>query len=229
VAPEPITTIFLPSVLISSGQRWMNDLALELRHVLPFRRVAFGMAVIALAHPEEICGEAQRFAGLLVRCLDGPQTGFARPARRIDAVVVADVFCEIVLFDHLAHIGADFVGGRDGRADPRLEAVAEGVEVAVGANARIFVGPPRSAKCLLLFQHDESGPGHLLGEVMGAADAGDAGADNQHVEMLDFLRGGNRTGGRGDVHAFQSLFERIGVSRKFCSDQSPHIQGDRAH
>ena len=187
----------------------MDDLALELVHVLPFRRVAFGMAVIALAHPEEICGEAQRLAGDLVDDIDGPEIGLARPARRTDAVVVADVLGEIVLLDHLAHIGADFVGGRDRRADPRLEAVAEGVQVAVGTDARIFVGPPGAAKRLLLFQRHEGGAGHLLGEVVGAADAGDAGTDDQHVEMLDFLRGGNRAGGSGDVHAFQSLFERV--------------------
>ena len=37
----------------------MDDRALELGHVLPLRRIALGVAVIALAHPEEIGGEAQ--------------------------------------------------------------------------------------------------------------------------------------------------------------------------
>jgi hypothetical protein len=45
-------------------------------------------------------------------------------------------------------------------------------------------------KRLLLFQHDEGRAWQLLGQVIGAADAGDAGADDQHVEMLDLLRGG---------------------------------------
>ena len=48
---------------------------------------------------------------------------------------VADVAAEIVLVDDLAQVAEDLGGGRDRRAGPRLEAVAEGVEVAVGADA----------------------------------------------------------------------------------------------
>ena len=81
--------------------------------------------------------------------LDGPEIALARPARVHDVVLVADVPGEIVLLDHLAHIGADLLGGRDRRPDPWLEAVAEGVQVAVGADARIFVRPPGAAKRLL--------------------------------------------------------------------------------
>ena len=54
----------------------------------------------------------------------------------VDAVVVADVAAEVVLVDHLAHVLQDLGRGRDRRAGPGLEAVAEGVEVAVGADAR---------------------------------------------------------------------------------------------
>jgi hypothetical protein len=45
--------------------------------------------------------------------------------------------------------------------------------------------------------------------MIGAADTGDAGADDQHVEMFDLFRGRDGAGGRGDVHLFQSLFERL--------------------
>src|ERR1700712_1490459 len=106
----------------------MNDGARKIFHPLPFRRVAFGMAVIALAHPEEIGGEGFGRAILLVDRLDSPQLGFAGPARRIDTVAITDVPREIVVVDHLAHIGADLRSGRDRRADPRLEAVTEGVQ-----------------------------------------------------------------------------------------------------
>ena len=77
---------------------------------------------------------------------DGPQIGFARPARRGNPVPVADVLREIVFVDDFAHIGADFRRGRDRRTGPGLEAVAEGVKVAVGADARIFMRPPGAAK-----------------------------------------------------------------------------------
>src|SRR5882757_6289193 len=110
------------------------------------------MAIIALAHPEEIGGEGPRFAAILIDRFDGPQPGFAGPTRRVDAMAIANVLCEIVLVDHLAHIGANFRRGRNRRTGPRLEAVTEGVQIAVGPDARIFMGPPGAAITLLLFQ-----------------------------------------------------------------------------
>src|SRR5204863_826637 len=67
---------------------------------------------------------------------------------------------------------------------PRLEAVAEGVEVAVRANAGITMGDPGSAKTLLSLQHDVAHVRALLDHVVGRANSGDAGADDQNVEML---------------------------------------------
>jgi hypothetical protein len=93
----------------------MDDRALELVHVLPFRRKAFGVAIVALAHPEEVRGEALRFARHLVDGVDGPEIGLARPARMRDVVVVANVLAEIVLLDHFAHVGKDLFRGRDRR------------------------------------------------------------------------------------------------------------------
>ena len=134
------------------------------------------MPVIALAHPQEIRGEADRLAGVGPGGLDGPQIVVARPACRGDLVAIADVRAEIVLLDHLAHVGQDLGRGRDRRAGPGLEAIAEGVEVAVGADAGIAVGQPGAAEALLRFQHDEARAGALLGQVIGAADPGNAGA-----------------------------------------------------
>ena len=86
----------------------MDDRALELGHVLPLRRIALGVAVIALAHPEEIGGEAKLLAGVGARGLDGPEIFLARPFRRGDGVLIADVRREIVLLDHVAHVFQDF-------------------------------------------------------------------------------------------------------------------------
>ena len=162
----------------------MDDRALELGHVLPLRRIAFGVAVIALAHPEEIGGEAKFFAGVGARGLDGPAVFRARPCRRGDGVLVADVAAEIVFLDHFAHVFQDLGGARDRRAGPRLEAVAEGVQVAVGSDSGIAMRAPGAAEGLLGFQRDEARSRALLGEMIGRTDAGDAGPRDQDVEML---------------------------------------------
>ncbi len=125
----------------------------------------------------------------------------ARPARPLDPVPVADVPCQIVLGDHFAHIGLDFLRCRDRRADPRLEAIAEGVEVAVGADAGITMGQPGAAEILLALQDDKTRARQLRRQVIGAADAGNAGADDQDIEMLGGFRDRRNRAGRGEyVH-----------------------------
>ncbi len=128
----------------------MHDAALETVHRRPLRRIAFGVPVVALAHPEEVRGEAQRLAGVGSDGLDGPEVFLARPPRRDDPVLVADVAAEIVFLDHVAHIFQNLGRAGDRCAGPRLEPVAEGVQVAVGADAGIAVGAPGAT---------EAGPG----------------------------------------------------------------------
>src|ERR1700760_3095577 len=101
---------------------------------------------------------------------------------------VADVTAEIVLRDHLAYVGQDLFGCGDRRPDPWLEAVGEGVQVAVGADAGIAVRTPGAAKALLAFQDDEALAREIPAELIGAADAGDTGADDQDIDMRDALR-----------------------------------------
>src|SRR4029077_12200501 len=113
-------------------------------------------AIIALAHPEEVCGEGLRLAGIGRHRLDGPAIGLARPARGNDLVLVADVLAEIVLLDHLSHIGENLFGGGNRRPDRGLEARAEGMEVAIGADAGITVRNPGAAKTVLRFQDEEA-------------------------------------------------------------------------
>ena len=162
----------------------MNDRALESRHVLPFGRIAFGMAIIALAHPEEVGGEAMGLAGVRPDGFDGPEVLLARPARRADPVLIADMAAEIVFLDHLAHIFENLRRRRDRRAGPRLEAVAEGMKVAVGADAGITVRPPGPAKALLGFEHDKTRPRTLPGQMVGGAHPRDTGAGDDDVKML---------------------------------------------
>ena len=205
----------------------VDDRALELGHVLPDRRIAFGVAVIALAHPEEIGGEAKPFAGVVASGFDGPEIFRARPFRRSDRVLVADVAGEIVLLDHVAHIFEDLGRTCDRRRGPRLEAVAERMQVAVGPDARIAVRAPGAAKGLLGFKCDETRARTLRREMIGRTDAGDAGTRDQHVEMLG---AGGRIGlDLGlNVHRIESLRSLLSARKLQCrhceerSDEAIH-------
>jgi hypothetical protein len=147
----------------------VNDPALESLHGLPFRRIALRVAVIALAHPEEIRGQAHGFAAVRSHGLDGPEVFRARPAGRANPVRIADAGGEAVLLDDLAHILPDFRGGGDRRAGPRLEPVAERMQVAVGTDAGIAVGQPGAAKAVLRLQDDKTRPRTLRGQMIGRA------------------------------------------------------------
>ena len=94
---------------------------------------------------------------------------------------------EPVLGDDLAHIGANFRCRCDRRTGPWLEAVAEGVKIAVGADAGIAVGQPGAAKAFLRLENDKTRARELRRQVIGAADAGDTGADDQDIEMFGGL------------------------------------------
>ena len=109
----------------------VHELTLVLVHPGPFGGVAFGMAIVALAHPEKVGGEALRFAGVCARGFDSPTIVLARPPRGRDHVLVADVAGEAVLVDHFAHVLQDFFGACNRRAGPGLETIAERIEVAI--------------------------------------------------------------------------------------------------
>jgi len=91
---------------------------------------------------------------------------------------------EPVFGNDLPHIGAYFSGGGDRCAGPRLEAVAEGVKITIGADAGIAVSQPGAAKTLLRFEDDESCARNLRLQVIGAADSGNAGTDDEPCSFL---------------------------------------------
>ena len=97
---------------------------------------------------------------------------------------------DVVLGDDFTHIAQNLGRRRDGRAGPWLEAIAEGVEVAVGAYAGIAVGEPGATEAFLTFEHNEAHPRALREEVISATDAGDSGTDDQDVEVLGLARFG---------------------------------------
>ena len=182
----------------------VNDRALEGLDAIPLRRIALRMTVIALAHPQEVRGHCDGLAGIGPRRGDRPQIVSAGPVRLRDLVPIADVAGEVVLIDDLAHVAQNLRGGGDRRAQPWLEPITEGMQVAVGANARVAVGDPGAAEGLLRFQDNEARAGALLRQVPGAAHPGDTGADDQDVEVFGLRR--RRPGDcRRVVHGFRSL------------------------
>ena len=48
--------------------------------------------------------------------------------------------------------------------------------------------PPGAAEAFLILQHDKALVWALCGEVIGRANAGNAGTHNQHIEMFDGKR-----------------------------------------
>src|SRR6202048_4719552 len=99
------------------------------RHPVPLGRVAPRVAVVTLAHPQEVRGETDRLAGIRPGGLDRPELLVTRPACRGDRVPIADVAGEIVLVDNLAHVAQDLGRSCDRGARPGLEAVAKGVKI----------------------------------------------------------------------------------------------------
>jgi hypothetical protein len=169
----------------------VQDLAFEIGHAGPIRRVSFGVFVIALAHVKEISGEAAGLPRAGADGLHGPKIIIAGPMGGHDFMAVANMPGEVVFGDHVVQVFHDFGAGGDGRADPWLETVAEGKKIAIRTNAGITMGEPGASEALLGFQDGEAGAGTLRRQVVGAADARNAGADNEHVHMfraaLDFL------------------------------------------
>ena len=75
------------------------------------------------------------------------------------------------------------VGDRLG-LDPRLERIAERKHVRVGADAGIAKQVPGAADAVAALENDVAFPRALLLQVIARADAGQARADDQDVEMF---------------------------------------------
>ena len=105
-----------------------------------------------------------------------------------DMVTIADVPRQIIFGDDFAHIAQDFFGSGDGRAAPGLEPIAEGMQVTIRTNAGIFMRPPGAAEAFLILKHNKALVWALGGEVIGRANAGNAGTNNQHIKIFDGKR-----------------------------------------
>ena len=104
----------------------LADEAPVLRRPRTVGRVALGVAIVPLAHPQEVGGEVQRLAGVGLGHFERPAVGVTRPTRVRDSVLVTDVTREVVLADDLTHVLQELGAGRDRTSRPLFHACYEG-------------------------------------------------------------------------------------------------------
>jgi hypothetical protein len=101
-------------------------------------------------------------------------------------VVEADVGVDAVLRGGLPQVGQNLVRRRDSvLVAPRLELVAEGVQIGVRPNPRIAEEIPRATGRAAGFEDGVGPAGVLLLQVVRRSDTGDACANDQDVDVLD--------------------------------------------
>ena len=100
-------------------------------------------------------------------------------------MIEADFVVDAVLGGGLADVVQDSrpVGDRL-RLDPWLERIAHRKHVAVGADARITEQVPGAADAVAALENDKTLGRTIALQVIAGADAGQPGADDQHIDML---------------------------------------------
>ncbi len=110
----------------------VHDLPGEALAPLELRRVALVVAVVAAGAEQPVGADLHPLAAIGALDVDDPTGVGTRPGRPVHLVVEPDLAVDAVLGGGLAQVGKDLVSGRDGvLVAPRLELVAEGVQVGV--------------------------------------------------------------------------------------------------
>ncbi len=100
-------------------------------------------------------------------------------------MVEPNVAVDAVLGSGLAQVGQDLVGRGDGMlVAPGLELVAEGVQIGVRPDPGIPEQVPGAAGDAAGLQDRVTALGVLALQIVGGADARDAGTDDQHVDVV---------------------------------------------
>ena len=161
----------------------VHQLAAVLLDAGEVRQVAAGVVVVAAAAIDEAAGEADGLRAVLG--LDCPGGVRRRPGDAYDPVIEADLLVHPVRDGRLADVFQDggAVGDRLGLG-PGAERVAEGIHVGVGAHAGVAEQIPGAAAAVARFEDEEGFARVAHGQMAPGADAGQASADDQDVEML---------------------------------------------
>lgn len=111
------------------------------------------------------------------------------PVGRRNSAVVAYALLNVKLGHRLLQVRKDVVTRRNGVARfPRIELEAQRVQVRVGAHAGVLELRPRAAELVAALEDGERRVGQLCLHAVRGIDAGDAGADDQHIEMCGVVR-----------------------------------------
>ncbi len=125
-----------------------------------------------------------------------------RPRRALDPMMIADVLVDAVLGGGLADVIQDPRPVRDRLGLwPRLERIAQREHVGVGTDAGIAKQIPGAADAIAALEDDVALAGAFLLQMKARADAGEAGADDENVEMFDL----HDTPARGDARPRRDL------------------------
>ena len=179
----------------------VHDLAAEGLPALEVRGESLVVAVVAARRKQPAGADRGALAGVGALDVDVPAGVGARPVRAENLVVEPDVAVDAVLGDRLAEVRQDLVGAGDRvLVLPRLELVAEGVKVGVRADAGVGEQIPGAARRAAGLQDRVRLVRLLLLQVVGRADAGNACADDQHVDVISADVGLAGLGLRGGGH-----------------------------
>ncbi len=124
----------------------MHDLAAEAVAALEFRGEALVVAVVTAGAEEPTAAHRPPLAGVGPLGLDEPPGVVGRPGGTEHLVVEPDLVVQAVLGGRLTQVSED--RGRAGDrlvVLPWLELITEGVQVRIGADARVAEEIPRSA------------------------------------------------------------------------------------
>ena len=177
----------------------MDDDTLEFLPALEMRRVPAGVVVVARCREQDVAGDVP----LLAIALQGH-----RPLRRAVGEVgaqhlVAQIHApgQIIVCDDLVQVIKDLVRIGDGIVgSPGLELIAEGVQVGIRPDARIAEQVPGAANGGTAVDDGKTSARLLGHQVMAQPDPGDAGTDDQHIDMAAQRLRGATLVERGDGH-----------------------------
>ena len=149
------------------------------------KRWRVGLVVVVVAGAEEQEPSAVGLGLAVLFGLHRPSVGGRIPVGGADIGVEPDVLVDAVLARGVGHVLPDLVAVGDHlRPRPRFPREAQRVDVAVGANAGIAEQIPRPAEALTSFQDRVAQVRVLLADAVGGADAGEPGADDQHIAVV---------------------------------------------
>src|SRR5205823_10472948 len=163
----------------------VHDLPAVAVHALELGQVAFVVAVVAAAHQHEARAHAHLLVSVFARCVHGPTGLRARPLEPHDSVLEANVLLDAVLGGRLAYVAEDRGPVRDRLGlTPRPEDVAQRVHIGIRADPGVPEEVPGAAHALARLEDRVALAGAARLKVTGGADARQAGAHYQHVDVL---------------------------------------------